>query len=135
MKDMRPIATLALFALTACAQTPMAETPKSLSNTRWMGVIDSSIDKRATPWLEFVGENRVSGYSGCNMVNGTWRMEGEAVKLGPLMATKRGCLGPEGDLEKRVLAALTEQGRGTREGSKLVFTAPGGQRFEFVEAK
>jgi heat shock protein HslJ len=100
-----------------------------------MGVIDSSIDKRATPWLEFVGENRVSGFSGCNMMNGSWRMEGDAVKLGPLMATKRGCMGPEGDLEKRVLAALAEQGRGTREGSKLVFTAPGGQRFEFVLAK
>jgi heat shock protein HslJ len=76
----------------------------------------------------------VAGYTGCNMLSGAWRVENGEVKLGPLATTKRMCLGPEGDIEKRVLAALTPQSRVTREGGRLVFTAPGGARFEFEEA-
>ena len=104
-----------------------------LKGTRWMGVVDSSIDPRSTPWLEFVAADRVSGYNGCNMFSGPWQMEGSEVRLGPLMSTKRGCLGPEGDLEKRVAKALAGSVR--REGGKLVFTAPSGEKFEFTEAK
>jgi heat shock protein HslJ len=107
----------------------------SLVGTRWMGLIDASIDKRATPWLEFVGEGRVSGFTGCNLLNGAWRNEGGQVRIGPLITTKRGCAGPEGDIERRVLAALNDQSRVTREGNKLVFVGAGGERFEFVEAK
>ena len=116
---------------------PVAATPggTALKGTRWMGVVDVSVDPRNAPWLEFVTADRVSGYTGCNMLSGTWRLEGGEVRLGTLMTTKRGCLGPAGDLEKRVLAAMSEQSRVTREGGKLVFISPAGARFEFTEAK
>ena len=52
-----------------------------------------------------------------------------------LVTTKRGCAGPEGDIERRVMAVLTPQARVTREGNRLVFTGAGGERLEFVEAK
>ena len=100
-----------------------------------MGVIDPSLDKRSAPWLEFIREGRLSGFTGCNLLSGGWRMEGGQIRIGPLATTKRGCLGPEGDIERRVLAALSEQSRVTRDGAKLVFLGSSGARFEFVEAR
>jgi len=104
----------------------------SLAGTRWTGVVDGSPDPRTVPRLEF-REGLLSGFTGCNMMSGTWSMEGEAVRVGPIAVTKRMCAGPEGELEKRVLAAL----RGAtlrREGDHLVATSPSGERFEFREA-
>jgi heat shock protein HslJ len=54
--------------------------------------------------------------------------------VGRIVATKRMCLGPEGDIEKRLMAALTEKGKLVREGDKLVAIGPGGERFEFMPA-
>lgn len=134
--------------LAACAAPaspggyPVSEVPKppavsaqSLAGTRWMGVIDASIDKRFAPWLEFVAEGRVSGYTGCNLLNGAWKVDGSEVRVGPLVTTKRACAGPEQAIERRVLAALNEQARVTREADRLVFTTPAGERVEFAEAR
>jgi hypothetical protein len=38
-------------------------------------------------------------------------------------------------MERRVLAVLNEQSRVSREGDKLVISAAGGERLEFVQAK
>ena len=100
-----------------------------------MGVVDASIDKRFAPWLEFVAEGRVSGYTGCNLLNGAWKIDGGEVRVGPLVTTKRACAGPEQAIERRVLAALNQQARVTREAGRLVFTTPAGERVEFAEAR
>ncbi len=141
-------AMMGLFALGlgACAAAPesggSAAAPEpaaaaavpapSLVGTRWKGVIDANVNPAATPWLEFA-EGRVTGYSGCNMLNGAWRHDGGQVRIGPVVMTKRGCMGPEGDVERRLMAGLNEQGRVSREGGKLVVTGPNGERFEFVQ--
>ncbi len=117
------------------APASAAAPPATLAGTRWMGVIDPSLDKRSAPWLEFIREGRLSGFTGCNMLTGGWRMEGGQIRVGSLATTKRGCLGPEGDIERRVLAAVSEQSRVTRDGAKLVFLGVSGARFEFVETR
>jgi hypothetical protein len=48
--------------------------------------------------------------------------------------TKRGCMGPADDIERRLIASVNEQARVTREGGKLVMVGPSGERFEFIEA-
>ena len=106
----------------------------SMVGTRWKGV-DASADERHLPWLEFVAEGRLSGFTGCNLLHGAWTNEGGAVRIGSLVTTKRACAGPEGDIERLVLTVLTPRARVTREGHRLVFTGPGGERLEFVEAK
>jgi putative lipoprotein len=78
-----------------------------------------------------VAEGRLAGYSGCNLMNGAWQVQGDEVRVGPLVTTKRACAGPESGIEKRVLAALNE-GRLVREGNKLVAVGRNGERFEFV---
>jgi heat shock protein HslJ len=115
--------------------TPTVAAAPSLGGTRWMGVIDPSIDKRFAPWLEFIAEGRVSGFTGCNLLQGGWKTEGGEVRVGPIATTKRGCTGPDKEIERRVVAALNERSRVSREGDKLVFTTPAGDRVEFVEAR
>ena len=132
--------------VTACAapsnsagspEAPRAATtaPASMVGTRWKGVTDASVDERHVPWLEFVVEGRLSGFTGCNLLHGAWKNEGGQVRIGALVTTKRGCAGPEGDMERRVLAVLTPQVGVAREGNRLVFTAADGQRLEFTEVK
>ncbi len=134
------------WGLAACAMPPSPGGPPaaraaavpaaaaSMVGTRWKGIAPG-VDERQLPWLEFVVEGRLSGFTGCNLLHGAWKNEGGEVRIGPLVTTKRGCVGPGGDMEKRLLATLTPQSRVTREGGRLVFTAPGGERLEFVEVK
>ena len=136
---------LVALALGACANAPEATAPSrapaaapaaaplSLTGTRWIGVVEGSPDPRSLPRLEFVTSERVAGYTGCNMMSGGWRMEGGTVRVGPLVSTKRACVGPESEIERRVVAALA--GTVKREGDRLVFTGAGGERFEFMPAQ
>ncbi|MGZ5036345.1 MAG: META domain-containing protein [Usitatibacter sp.] len=141
-------ATLGILAVMAAgcaappqpqAASPAASVPAlaapSLAGTRWRGVVDPATDDRYAPWLEFVTEGRVSGYTGCNLLHGGWKVEAGELHVGPLVTTKRACAGPEQDIERRVLAVLNERSRATREANKLVFTGPAGERVEFVEAR
>src|SRR5262249_11128418 len=82
------------------------------------------------PRLEFIGEGRMSGYTGCNMFSGDWSMQGATVVVGRMAMTKRLCMGPVRDVEKRFIAAMQEGSRGTRTGHKLASVAPGDERFE-----
>jgi heat shock protein HslJ len=108
----------------------------ALSGTRWIGAdaARSGADPRTFPRLEFVKEGRVSGYTGCNLLSGTWKLDQGEVRFGPIVTTKRYCLGPEGENEKRLLAALRASSRARRSGDKLIVESPGGASFEFVEA-
>ncbi len=105
----------------------------ALAGTRWRGIISSMYDASHTPRLEFVTADRVSGYTGCNMLSGSWREEGGGARFSHLVTTKRACAGPESEIERRLMAALGEESRATREGAKLVITGPDGRRFEFYK--
>jgi heat shock protein HslJ len=117
----------------AAALPRAGASPASLVGTRWTGVVEGA-DPRTLPRLEFATEGRIVGFTGCNMLSGAYSVVGGEVKFGPMVTTKRGCVGREGDVERRVLAVLGENARVTREGNKLILTGPGGARFEFVEA-
>jgi heat shock protein HslJ len=116
------------------AAAPAPPSAGGLTGTRWKAVVASGVDEAAIPWLEFA-EGRVAGYTGCNMLSGAWRMEGSELRIGSLVTTKRACLGPGGENEKRVLSTLNERARITRDGPKLVAVAPDGERFEFSEVR
>ncbi len=141
---MRRATCAAALVLAACttARPPAADPvaaapsapPATFTGTRWVGVVEEPADPRSTPRLEFIGEGRMSGYTGCNMFSGDWSMQGAAVVIGRMAMTKRLCLGPPREVEKRFVAALHEGSRGTRSGDRLVFVAPGGERFELTEA-
>ena len=115
---------------TASASSP----PVPMVGTRWVGVVEGSPDSRTLPRIEFSGGGRMAGFTGCNMMSGSWSEEGGAVRFGPILSTKRLCAGPEGEVEKRVVAALGAGARAVRSGDRLVITAASGARFEFTVA-
>src|SRR5262245_7078295 len=77
---------------------------ESIAGTKW--VMEGAGEASERPRLEFAADGKVSGYTGCNMVSGTWRLEGGAIRLGPLISTKRGCPGERDALERRFLQAI-----------------------------
>jgi heat shock protein HslJ len=68
------------------------------------------------------------------MLSGRWSESDGEVRFSALVVTKRFCPGPEGDVEKRLLAALSNESRATRRADKLVVTSPQGATFEFTAA-
>ena len=137
----RTLAVLCALGLAACATPPgpsaaasPAPSPAPLAGTRWVGVVEGSPEARTLPRLEFTAGGRLAGYTGCNMMSGTWTEEGGEARFGPIAATKRFCAGPEGEVEKRLMAAMGPSARAARSGERLVLTTPGGARFEFVPA-
>jgi heat shock protein HslJ len=138
---MRPrLLLLTALMLGACAtpavpQAPAAApAPASLAGTRWIGVLEPGADPQHVPRIEFF-EGRMHGFTGCNMMSGAWRMEEGEARLGRVTVTRRMCLGPEREVEKRLMAALGDKSRALRDGDRLVIEAPGGARFEFTEVK
>ena len=146
---MRTLAIACALALAACEATPpprpAAAAPsqppgsapvsanlQGIAGTRWIAA-DTSVPEASRPRLEFLAQGRVSGFTGCNMLGGAWSEQGGVVRLGQVMATKRGCMGPEGEIEKRLLPLLGPETRVVREGARLVLTAAGGARFEFTQ--
>jgi heat shock protein HslJ len=130
------IAALSL-GLAACAAPSgpgTAAAPAPLAGTRWVGIVEGGVDAQSLPRLEFESGGRLHGYTGCNMMSGSWKEEAGEARFGPVMATKRFCPGIGSEMEKRVMAALAPGARGVREGEKLVLIAPGGARFEFSPA-
>ncbi len=129
----------ALLALSACGTTQPPAAPgaapavASLAGTKWVAAPGDTSDSRQVARLEFLREGRISGYTGCNMLSGSWVAEGAGIRLGPVITTKRACVGPEMEVERRLLAAMGEKTRVVREDGKLVFVSDGA-RFEFVAA-
>ena len=132
MRPVRWTIWIMTFAASACAAAVV--TDAQVAGKQWIAEAEGIDDAKQRPRLEFVRDGRLAGYTGCNRLSGAWRVEDGAVRFGALATTKRACLGPAGDAEKRVLAALGERSRVSVERGKLIVQGAGGERIEFVEA-
>ena len=132
MRPVRSSIWIMTLAASACAAALAPEA--QVAGKQWVAEARDIDDAKQRPRLEFVRDGRLTGYTGCNRLSGAWRVEDGAIRFGALATTKRACLGPAGDAEKRVLAALGERSRVSVERGKLVVQGAGGERIEFVEA-
>ena len=107
--------------------------PPSLEATRWV-MAGAKSDAVSPPRLEFTREGRVTGYTGCNQLGGSYRLEGDRLDV-VAATTKRACLCPGGDAESRLLAVLADRPRVRLGAGKLVLTGASGTRFEFDAVK
>ena len=129
---------IAFSMLAACAANtaPVASAAKpmneSIAGTKWIQPIEG--DAADKPRLEFSADGRVTGYTGCNSVSGTWRVDGDVVRLGPLVMTKRACPGVRDDLERKFLEAVNAEGSLSIESGRLIAQGKGGARLELSRA-
>jgi heat shock protein HslJ len=123
------------FGATACAapssglSAPASEA--SMNGRTFVAVEGASLDEPQRPRLEFQGEGRIAGFTGCNSLGGAWRISDGVLQVGPLAVTKRFCLGPAGELERKFLAAVNDKSGIEVSGDRLVATGAGGERMEF----
>jgi heat shock protein HslJ len=76
--------------------------------------------ERARPTLIFdAKQKRVSGMAGVNRFSGTYTMEGESLKFGPLLATKMAGPPELNELEIRYLRALERTAMWRLDGDEL----------------
>lgn len=88
-------AALITFALGGCAggtgdvssgAAPSGAGPTDVTGT-WGSTAQSS------PNLTFAAEGTVTGTDGCNRLTGSWSVDGDVVRLGPLASTRMYCEG------------------------------------------
>jgi heat shock protein HslJ len=75
---------------------------------------------------EFGSDGRLSGSTGCNRYQGSYRAEGATIAIGPLATTRRGCDGPIMEQEQAYLAILQAATSYRLEGERLTLTDPSG---------
>jgi heat shock protein HslJ len=112
------------WLLTGCAQAPSSGPPPAavdLVETYWrLTEVDGKpvVHYRGTrePHLVLAREGaRVTGFSGCNNLSGTYRRSsGDGLVFGPLVMTRMACLSPEANAVEAGLVKGLDQVAGFR---------------------
>lgn len=63
------------------------------------------LDRRAAR-IDFRADGRLTGHGSCNMFGTSYTLQGEVLKLGPIVATRMACEPPLMEQEDRILTAL-----------------------------
>lgn len=101
-------------------------TPDALSGTRWQLVAGlPAFDPAAVEITLGFEPGRIAGSGGCNRYSAELASDGDTVDVGPVVATKRGCLGPGGEAEGAYFAALEQVHTLRREGEVLLLQGEG----------
>ena len=108
------------------AAAPMPE-PVTLAGTGWN--VPGAANPSATPRLEFSASGRVTGFTGCNMLTGSYTFDGDRLEVAAA-TTKRACFGAANEAEALMLAILGGRPRVAITGNKLILTTPEGKRLE-----
>lgn len=138
------LASFMLFAWTACQGGPAGPAPlstASLENTLWRLLeiggkpAHVSPEGREVSFSLVAEQHRVQGFSGCNRMMGSYRLEGEHLNFEPLATTRMAC--PDaaaGEQEAAVLKALESSRRWRIEGERLELLDDSGQRLALFES-
>jgi putative lipoprotein len=128
---------------TAARETGHSHGNVPLENTTWrvtrLGDKDvvANQNQRAPYIVLQSSEHRVSGSGGCNRINGTYTLEKQTIRFGPIASTMMAC--PKGmDTEKDFMQALDAVRKWKIQGDELEFYGEDGNllvRFETNEPK
>lgn len=136
MNIMRCASALGLVLLAACASAPEAQAP--LPGTKWkLAAADrgplASLAADSGITIAFEAD-RLSGNGGCNQYSGNYSIEGATLKIGPVVATKRACVGSGNDAERAWFAVLAQPVAHARADGTLVLRESDGAEYRFVPA-
>ena len=106
MKAHTKTGIISIFAIVLSLQTYGQE----LLNKEWILVkIEKekiTTDAEKSPWIK-LSEGRVSGFSGCNRLMGSYTLEGKKLTFDKLGGTKMFCFGSQ-ELENKFMRTLSE---------------------------
>jgi heat shock protein HslJ len=94
----------------------------------------SSMPSGVVAVLTFSEDGKVSGNTGCNILNGQARVAGDKVTFSAIGTTKRMCNDVAGPVETHILAVLQGEVIWRIEGDKLVLAHPSGAGLELHAA-
>lgn len=111
-----------VFLLAGCSSAPeLLKDTWEITAVRGQR-IDSTQSLMRRPMFRFFEENKVQGFTGCNMFFGTFTQREDTVEFSPLMTSKMACTDRDNiALEERILEAFTKTARVRRSGQKLEF--------------
>ena len=117
-----------LLALVLAINSIGAGMSMDLTGSEWR---PSYIHSHAVPaeeriYVAFKPDGQVVGSGGCNRFFGGYTVDGNAIRIGPIASTKKGCPGKY-KLETSFLAALQTAKTFDWDGSKLVLFGESGQ--------
>lgn len=131
----RPIALLALLAMSACAITSREATTE-LPGTSWTLVeLDGSEAVGETPpSITFTDEGGVTGSTGCNTFNGEVTIDGAELSFGPLATTRMACLDEGASAQEHAFLLAMEDVTGYTIDSEGWLVLEGGASLTFEVA-
>ncbi len=102
----RPIGLLTA-GLLVLSSGVAAEEP-TLAGSEWRPVAlgELTLPEDVDVFVQFRGEGELGGFGGCNRFFGTWQVDGDAITIGPLGATRMACPPPLMEHEAALFAAL-----------------------------
>lgn len=118
----------------------VADPDRKLAGPKWTvtslldGEAASSVPSGVIAVLTFSDDGRVSGNTGCNILNGQARVAGENVTFSAIGTTKRACDEPANKVEAHVLGVLQGEVHWRIEANKLVLVHPSGLGLELTAA-
>jgi len=118
----------------ACANGPGKA--MDLSGTKWhLATADAGALAKLAPTsgvtLEFTAD-RVNGYGGCNSYSGPYTLSAGTLTVGPVAATKRGCMDAAGAIESAWFAMLASKLTVTQDAAGLRLRAADGAQLSFA---
>lgn len=109
---MRPMLPFLCLSVAACAAAPDAEPPAPPVSREVHGtwVIEQArtepiLDKRRAR-LVLGRDGRLSGHTSCNAMSGSFTLQGDVLKVGPIATTRMACGPLLLEQEDRILTAL-----------------------------
>lgn len=116
----------------------VAENPRSVIEGNWQvqSIGGVPVMRGSNVTLSFNG-NRVSGNTGCNSLNGDFRLDRGVLNAGPLATTRRACIGRYAMTQERSLIDLLGQRLSVsrNRNGKLVLTGRAGKTLVLAPAR
>lgn len=109
MSGLKALATIAVL-LQSMTALGAAEEPdgEALTGARWWltGILDGPAFGEA--WFTVTPDGAFTGDTGCNRINGSAKVDGDTIDIGPLASTKMACVGePATEQDARFLSILS----------------------------
>jgi len=101
---------LVIAALAAVVASSCAHAGGPLAGSEWRPLEIAGVAVPAEPeiFVRFGGEGRLEGNGGCNGFFGTYKLDGDAIEIGLIGATRRACEEPVMNLDMRLFDALAK---------------------------